>query len=1610
MKKTFLLLVVAFSLLSNAFSQPLSINYTSSADIALMQSLLGNGCTNISNVNYIGNSQSFGHFTVNTNNFDIEEGLILSSGYVQDAAGPNNSGSKTTNTLGPSDPLLNSIISQTVYDAARLNYSFISSNDVYDLQFVFGSEEYLEYVNSNFNDVVGIFISGPNPSGGYYYSENIAVFPVSNLPVCVNNVNMSVNSGFYNNNGSGSTPDNEAVQFDGYTTTLNAVAAIVPGATYQVSIIVADASDHVSDAGVFFRLNPSNPLPIQYSLAIDVIYGNGFQLYEGYNANLVFSRNDSSTININIPVDIYFGGNAIFGIDYNLLSTSFVIPAGQYSISTPLYIFDDQINESIEQLIIFDDIGCVGNTGLLLLDIYDNFTFDAGIISDTITICSGTIEITSFINVPESTVSYLWSTGETTSSISYFNSITSINNFTLTVTNNAGIQVVDSVTVINSGSLNISLTTVENPCDYGSVESVVTGGISPYTYQWSNGAETQNIDSVPLGVYLAYVTDSIDCQVSESVNLLSQPSLVNSFNLVSLCTDTFGNIYSNTQQGNSPYNYYWSTGETTSMALGVEPGNYYLTITDDNGCQLIDSVIDFLPTILSVTLNYNALGCDSYEANVIITEGTPPYSISWSDGTGDTLGFSATQPGTYWASVNDAYSCDFYQSFQFVYDPAINFIVPYDVTYDNCGPIYNKAVLNPMPQTGTFTYLWSNGATTDSIYNVDEGLYSVTVTNSYGCSEIVEIYLYNGQLQLDYVSTNITDCVGMMNGTISLSPSGGIPPYTFLWSNVATTSSVENLVSGLYHTTVIDGCLNEYYDSILIEYELIILDLNIDYYSPPCDDTSGTITITELNSIPFTSWLTNNIGDTIQSIYTGVFNNLAHGSYNIFVQDTFLCNTDTFIVELSDSPVEIYASAIPSTILCPGDSVVLIADIQNQVGSDMYFIEVLPVDTSPYSGTSISTNLNDDMYYGSFPIGFDFMFFGELQNQFYVGSNGWMSFSPLSSSSYDPWVVQPIPNTDASRPRNAILAAYRDWNIGFGGDILYHIEGVYPNRRLIVSFYQVPLFSCSTDIGAFQIILYEATGVIDVNLVDVPTCLQWANGKGVSGIQNADGTIACVIDSLNSTAWEASDYRIRYTPQSSIWYDYNYNYIDSGNTITVAIDSSGYYYCETFSCGSTIVDSVYIDVVNTMPTIDFGGNQDMCYGDSLEIDLGSGYTYLWNNLNTTNAIEVLLTGQYSVTVSYGACSISDNVFVNVENLSLNPIYDSSLCNSDTTIVYFDSTLTYIWEDGSTNNVLSLDTSGIYYVTISSTNCVLENSVELSLSNYPVSSLDAVYTICNQAALLDPGIAAEYEWSNGYLGPVLYAVQSNLYNVTMTNGGCSTIDSVMVYAGNSPFVFLGPDTTICEGESVTLTTDNYVNYLWNTGSTNQSIDVFEPNTYWVSVTNSYSCVAVDSINVDVMSNAISMFSFTEAFGTVEFVNQSQNATFYMWDFGDGSPFDSLENPTHTYPTLPYNEFYTVSLLASNSCGMNSSQFDVLIFDIGEIEQGNSLTIYPNPSVSTIYVDQELNINRYEIYNVTGQVLIKDGFKNTIDISQLSAGVYYIKFYTESEQYVKKFVKR
>jgi len=343
----------------------------------VQQVLVGSGVT-VSNITFTGAPVAIREFNNGgTTNLGLLSGIILSTGQAADAVGPNNTGSKSTNNNTGSDPQLASLITASINDAAVLEFDFVPIADTIQFRYVFGSEEYPEYVFS-FNDVFGFFMTGPNPAGGNYTNKNIAIVPgTTNTPVSIYNINNgSSNSGpcvncqYYVNNTGGLT-----IQFDGMTTVLTAIAVVVPCQTYHMKLAIGDAGDHVLDSGVFLEANSFSSSAVQISSGF-TMQGSMKKAIEGCNAAIMTAKLPKTLSTDYVVYIDTMWGTATNGVDFPFIPDSIVIPAGQKSAQIILAPFPDNLVEGQEDWnFVFKTSPCTIDTVTVPIVDYTPITF-----------------------------------------------------------------------------------------------------------------------------------------------------------------------------------------------------------------------------------------------------------------------------------------------------------------------------------------------------------------------------------------------------------------------------------------------------------------------------------------------------------------------------------------------------------------------------------------------------------------------------------------------------------------------------------------------------------------------------------------------------------------------------------------------------------------------------------------------------------------------------------------------------------------------------------------------------------------------------------------------------------------------------------------------------------------------------------------------------------------------------------------------------------------------------------------------------------------------------------------------------------------------------------
>jgi len=301
----------------------------------------------------------------------------------------------------------------------------------------------------------------------------------------------------------------------------------------------------------------------------------------------------------------------------------------------------------------------------------------------------------------------------------------------------------------------------------------------------------------------------------------------------------------------------------------------------------------------------------------------------------------------------------------------------------------------------------------------------------------------------------------------------------------------------------------------------------------------------------------------------------------------------TLIITLTQLKAQIIAS--DDTSICVGGTAMLVVYSAPSYGTSSYTFETFPFAPETYAGTmpvqASGLGLSDDSYSTSVAIGFSFCFLGSTYTNCYIGSNGWVSFGGAGALTLT-YTSATIPSAAAGVPKNCIMGPWQDWHPGLcvpaGSCIKYQTIGTAPNRKFVVSYDNVPMFSCTGLLGKFQIVLNETTNVIENHLSNKPNCPAWAGGTATQGVQNLAGTLAFTAPGRNSTAWTTSNESTRFVPSGIIWYNAAGAIVGYGDTIFVSPTTTTTYTASLESCdGTDYEEDVTVTVVNVDPSFSY---------------------------------------------------------------------------------------------------------------------------------------------------------------------------------------------------------------------------------------------------------------------------------------------------------------------------------------------------------------------------------------------------------------------------------------
>ncbi len=1040
------------------------------------------------------------------------------------------------------------------------------------------------------------------------------------------------------------------------------------------------------------------------------------------------------------------------------------------------------------------------------------------------------------------TITYDWSNGASGTSIDNLGQGT----YTLSVIDELGCSATASTQIDQPAELTIDMTATNpsaNGANDGAAGTIVSGGLGPYTYLWSNGQTTQNITGLEAGNYNVTVTDVNNCSTTAGV-LLTDPSIDCSGigiqiieEQVSCNGGTDGSCEVFVNGGLEPYTFTWSNGQTSATAINLIAGTYTVTITDANDCILTQSVTIEEPVILNLgftTTDPSSPGASDGSVMANVDGGTPGYSYLW-----NTVPAQATQmvtnlpAGSYSVQITDNNGCQITETATLL-DPSLDcndFTIEMDTAEITCNGFENGAlVASGVGGTLPISYNWSNG-TMEAVNNgLGAGIYTVTATDSEGC--IAETTVTLTEPSAITLMTNITDVsgIGAMDGAASVDANGGTPPYSYEWSTGAMTAMINNLASGTYTVTVTDA------NNCLVT----------------------TMVVVGIQGVDCSTFILNDFETTNVSCFgesDGVATALPMGGTEPL---SYEWSNGGMTQAITDLPATLYVVTITDA-----DGCIVINEVEiTQPDSDIIVIFTTMAETSA----------------GAADGSIDITVMGGTPDYTYDWSNGEMTedIDGLEAGDYI------LEITDANGCVDMVT-------------IIVPGEGVDCNDFVLESdFNNISCFGemdgviVTTASGGVLPITYEwntsATTQSIINLEAGIYTITATDGNGCQVTEMFEITEPAPV-SLNllasdETAMGANDgaaVAIASGGTGNFTYEWSndettssINNLEPGTYSVTVTDDSGCTAEAEIEVAPFMTQCDDFDATIESTDIDCAGANN---GTATAMGIGgqAPYEYEWSNSAGTAGISNLIAGNYTVTVSdFNGCEVvlSTTVFsptlleVNVQGFGGNC---GSGGTAQATVSGGTQPVTYDWSNGGDQSAITNLENGIYTVTVTDANgCTTIGETQIQNTDGGVEAEAEVIDVScfgeNDGAIdVTPfGFPPyDFDWSNGAISEDLDSLEAGAYTLIITDAqNCTYFTTYFVASPaelniNIDWTPAGNNSEGTAFANVSGGTTPYT-YQWNNGEVSSFIDNLPSGSYLVTVTDANACTAEAEVFIGVTS--------------------------------------------------------------------------------------------------------------------------------------------------------------
>ncbi|MDP3461617.1 MAG: ice-binding family protein [Bacteroidales bacterium] len=1054
------------------------------------------------------------------------------------------------------------------------------------------------------------------------------------------------------------------------------------------------------------------------------------------------------------------------------------------------------------------------------------------------------------------------------------------------------------------GIVGIPIITPDGPLTFCEGDSVILTASSASSYLWSNGETTQSITVTNSGDYSVTTVGSCGGGGTSAVTTVAvyplPIAIITPNGIINLCQGESVLLTSSPAES-----YLWSNGAITQSINVNTSGDYSVTVTDINGCSATSPItvvtVNPLP-IAVITPDGPTSFC---QGDSVILTSSPGDSYLWSNGQ-TTQSIVVTNSGNYSVTVTNSFNCSA--------TSAITVVTVYPLpiaTITPNGPVnlcQGESVV--LTSSSAVSYLWSNGAITQSITVSISGNYSVTVTDINGCSATSPITVVTVN-PLPIVTITADGPLAFCDGeSVTLTSS---PGESYLWSTGAITQSILVTMAGSYSVTMTDinGCSGTSPITIVIVYPLPIAIITPTGPTEFCE--GGSVTLVSSPAILY-AWSN---GGTTQAISVQT-----SGDYTVTVTDLNGCSATSEPITITVYPSPI-ATITPNgpTDFCEGESVML----TSSPGVSYLW-------STGQTTQSIMVNTS-----GAYTV--------TVTNSF--GCSNTSQPTVVTVHPLPIVVVTPNGPTSFCQGESVVLtSSMATTYLWSNGQITQSITVTTSGNYFVTVTDE---FGCSASSDPVSVLVYP-----------LPLAEITANGP----LTFCEGGSVTLTSSPAFTyMWSNGE-----TTQSIV-------VMNSGDFTVTVTDIHG---CSATS-DITAVTVLPVPIAIITPN----GPLAFCEGGSVLLTASQGTSYLWSTGETTQSILVTNSGDYFVTVSNGFdCSATSLI----TTVTVYPLPDAiitadgplAFCEGESVTLTSSPALTYLWSNGQTTQSIIVGTSGDYFVTVTDIHGCSATSAITTVTVLPVP--DAIITpngpltFCQGGSVTltsSPGLT--YLWSTGETTQSIVVTSSGSYFVTVSNGNNCSATSLMtivtVYTLPDAIITADGPLTICEGESVILSSSPALTYLWSNGQTTQSILVETSGDYFVTVTDIHGCMATSPITVvTVEPLPVAGFTWSETGTfTYSFVNTSVHATSYAWDFGDGQTSTAV-NPTNGYANAGT---YTVTLTATNGCGWDTATAVITLNENLEFEFFNGYS--PNgdgyndywkiPALSYYTNNEVLIINRW-----------------------------------------------